>query len=239
MIALINDAPGIGDKLQFAALPEIFHDNTNEKIVDVSRCWVYDYNPFVIRENIPCEQHINLWGLSHTYKQVQYLSTSERFFKNTIFKDFKINLRHPRLYRFEDLKTIPNRIVIHTTGKSEGGSISDEALKQIEKRYSHFEVIQVGGKNDKPTNFINKLGLGIWETVEIIASASIFIGIDSGAGMGIANCYPRVNRKIILNRNDMDTISPLNPYTGWLDFNVQYFNQTEHDMGTTYSYKKI
>jgi hypothetical protein len=57
--------------------------------------------------------------------------------------------------------------------------------------------------------------------------------------MWIANCYTRVNKKIVLNRNDMSTISPLNENTGWLDFNIQYFNQTENDIGTTFSYKKI
>ena len=79
----------------------------------------------------------------------------------------------------------------------------------------------------------------MWDTAKLISSSSILIGVNSGAGMWIANCYTRVNKKIVLNRNDMSTISPLNENTGWLDFNIQYFNQTENDIGTTFSYKKI
>lgn len=237
-IAIINNGPGLGDKIQFAALPEIFFYNLGEKVIDYSNCWVYDYNPYVVRGKFDYDKIIDLWNLSHFYKVGEYLSTSERFFKNTEFSNFKINIRHPRLYKFEDLKIIPNRITIHTAGKSEGGTISDETMDQIAKIYSNFEIIQIGGASDKPTPFINKLGLGIWETVQLIASSSIFIGVNSGM-MNIANCYPRVNRKIILNRNDFDIFFPLNKNTGWLDFNIQYFNQSKNDIGSTYSYLKI
>jgi|688.fasta_scaffold04618_19 hypothetical protein len=239
MIGLINNGPGIGDKIQFAALPQIFFENIGEKVVDISNAWVYDYNPYVIRDKtIACDKILNLWDLSHKYIANNYLSSSERFFLNSEFNFFKINLRHPRLYKFEEIKIIPNRIVIHTEGKSEGGSINDDVIAHIEKKYSNFEIIQVGGKFDKKTNFVSYLGLNIWDTVEIIASASIFIGVNSGM-MNIANCYPRVNKKIILNRNDLDTLSPLNKNTGWLDYNIQYFNQSLNDIGITNSYYKI
>lgn len=238
MIALINNAQGIGDKIQFSSLPEIIFHNTNKKVIDYNNCWVFDHNPHVIRGNHDYDKIINPWDISHSYKADYYLSISERFFKNSEFSDFKITLRHPRLYKFEDIKIIPNRVVIHTTGKSEGGQINDEVLHHIKNTYSNFDIIQIGGLDDKPTEFINKLGLSLWETAEIIASSSIFIGVNSGM-MNIANCYPRINRKIILNRDDLDTISPLNPNTGWLDYNVQYFNQTQFDIGTTYSFLKL
>lgn len=235
MIAIThNPSIGIGDKIQFSSLPEVFFYNTNEKILDYSHCWIYDYNPYVIREAMPDVKLkiINPWEISHNYKSGYYLSTVERFFKNTEFSNFKITLRHPRLYKFEDCKIIPNRITIHTMGKSEGGMINDEVIDHIKNKYKNFEIIQVGGSEDKSTPFINKLGLDMWKTVELIASSAIFIGVNSGM-MNIANCYPRINRKIILNRNDIDTITPLNPNTGWLDYNVQYFNQSIFDIGIT------
>jgi hypothetical protein len=239
MIGLVNNGPGIGDKIQFAALPQIFFENTGEKVVDISCSWVYDYNPYVIRgNNLTCKKILNLWEISHRYTPNNYLSSSERFFLNSEFDFFKINLRHPRLYKFEDEKIIPNRIVIHTQGKSEGGSINDDVLDYIQKKYSNFEIIQVGGQSDKKTNFISYLGLSIWDTIKLIASASIFIGINSGM-MNIANCYPRINKKIILNRNDLETLFPLNTNTGWLDYNIQYFNQSTNDIGITNSYYKI
>jgi hypothetical protein len=238
MIGLINNGPHIGDKIQFAALPEIFFDNLGEKVVDLSRCWVYDHNPYVERGDVKCDKILDLWQISHGYMADDYLSSSERFFKNSEFKHFKINLRHPRLYKFEDAQIIPNRIVVHTTGISEGGIINDDVLNCIEKKYSNYEIIQIGGVNDKKTNFISKLGLDLWSTVEIISSASIFIGVNSSM-MNIANCYPRINRKIILNRNDYDTLTPYNKNNGWLDYNIQYFNQSEKDIGITYSFLKI
>jgi hypothetical protein len=239
MIGLINNGPGIGDQIQFAALPEIFFQNMGERVVDLSDSWVYDHNPYVIRgKNIKDLEILNLWDHSHSYSANKYLSSSERFFKNSRFQNFLINLRHPRLYKFENKPLIPNRIVIHTSGKSEGGEIEDGVLDIIANQYKNFEIIQVGGTQDKKTNFISALGLSLWETVEIISQASIFIGVNSGM-MNIANCYPRVNRKIILNRNDYETLTPYNENNGWLDYNIQYFNQTSKDIGITYSYSKI
>jgi hypothetical protein len=239
MIGLINSGPGIGDQIQFAALPEIFFQNIGEQVVDLSDSWVYDHNPYVIRDkNIKDLEILNLWNHSHSYSPNKYLSSSERFFKNSRFKNFLINLRHPRLYKFENMPLIPNRIVIHASGKSEGGEIKDEVLDIIANQYKNFEIIQVGGTQDKKTNFISALGLSLWGTVEIISQASIFIGVNSGM-MNIANCYPRINRKIILNRNDYETLTPYNENNGWLDYNIQYFNQTSKDIGITYSYSKI
>lgn len=239
MIGIINNGPHLGDKIQFAALPEIFFKNTGKKIIDLNKCWVYDYNPYVIRNtNVECTEILDAWQISHKYLADNYLSTSERFFKNSKFPNFKITLRHPRLYKFEDIKIIPNRITIHTQGISEGGQIEDHVLDFIEKKYDNFEIIQVGGNNDKKTGFLSKTGLDIWSTIEIIASSAIFIGVNSGM-MNIANCYPRINRKIILNRNDLETLFPLNKNTGWLDYNIQYFNQSTNDIGMTNSFYKI
>ena len=68
--------------------------------------------------------------------------------------------------------------------------------------------------------------------------------------MNIAQCYPRVNRKLVLIENhhietkDFDYYRPLCYYkeganSPWVDYNWQYYNVYEHDLGITYSYNKI
>jgi hypothetical protein len=164
-----------------------------------------------------------------------------------------LGLRHPRLYRHEELQgSTLGTITVHTTGKSEGGEMPDCVIEQIQKNYKNYVIYQVGGKDDKPTPFIDKLGLDMWETAELIAKCQIFIGVNSGM-MNIAQCYPRVNRKVVLIENDILTTEdlclryrPLHTYNPdknigahWIDYNWQYFNISDIDMGITMSYKKI
>lgn len=160
-------------------------------------------------------------------------------------------LRHPRLYRYEELQgSTQGTITVHTTGISEGGVMPDHVIEQIQKNYKNYTIYQIGGKNDKPTPFINKLGLSLWETAELIAKCQIFIGVNSGM-MNIAQCYPRVNRKVVLiENNSLDTndlylrYRPLAKYRDdaaahWIDYNWQYFNVHKGDIGITMTYEKI
>jgi hypothetical protein len=142
------------------------------------------------------------------------------------------------LYRFEDVPMIPNRITVHTTAKGEGGKMEDHVIAAIAERYKNFDIIQIGGKRDKKTPFENKLGLDFWKTAEIIASSSIYIGVNSGM-MHVASCYPRINRKIIINKKDIHWWKPMCNDEVWIDHNCQYYNQFANDVGVTYSYKKI
>ena len=163
------------------------------------------------------------------------------------------HLRHPRLYRYEELQgSTLGTITVHTTGKSEGGQMPDHVLEQIQKNYKNYTIYQVGGKDDKPTPFINKLGLGMWETAELIAKCQTFIGVNSSM-MNIAQCYPRINRKVVLIENNILSTEdlclryrPLHTYSPdkdigahWIDYNWQYFNIHDIDMGITMSYNKI
>ena len=50
MLCIVNNGPGIGEKLQFACLPENYFRNFGEKVADLNRSWVFDYNPYVTRE---------------------------------------------------------------------------------------------------------------------------------------------------------------------------------------------
>jgi hypothetical protein len=235
MLGITILSPGIGDKLQFAHFPENYYLTNNEKIIDLDHQWFFDYNPFVVRNEQPTET-LNLWIESYKFKPRNSYSHSERF--AFFLGRIRPYVRHPRLYRFENIKIIPNRICIHTTAKSDGGKIHDHVIDYISKTYNNFEIIQIGGKKDKKTNFMSKLGLDLWATAELIASSAIFIGVNSSM-MHIASCFPRVNRKIILNRNDLTVWKPMSENDPWIDFNCQYFNQSEQDIGVTFSYRKI
>ena len=171
--------------------------------------------------------------------------------ENALGRIKKIHLRHPRLYRYEELQgSTLGVITIHTTGKSEGGVMPDHVIEQIQKNYKNYTIYQVGGKDDKPTPFIDRLGLGLWETAELIAKSQIFIGVNSGM-MNIAQCYPRVSRKVLLIENDTLTTEdmdlgyrPLSQYrpdaaAHWIDYNWQYFNVHDRDIGITMTYEKI
>ena len=242
MIGLImNPLIGIGDRLQFTLVPENIFKLTGEKVIDMSKDWVFDHNPYVIRDaNTYPETVIDLWAVSHHFPSNGFKSHADRQIVKFLGGK-KSFCRGPRLYKFEDTKMIPNRVVIHLTGKSQPTKINENVIETIRERYSDFEIIQIGGPNDMKTPFINKLGLGMWETIELIASASIYIGVNSSF-LHAAAAYPRISRKIILPEDILSEFIPMHSpvHAGcWLDHNNQYFNTTEEDIGVTFSYKKI
>tara|TARA_Y100000004_G_scaffold33963_1_gene36192 strand:+ start:413 stop:1315 length:903 start_codon:yes stop_codon:yes gene_type:complete len=158
--------------------------------------------------------------------------------------------RGPRLYKYEEpSNTIHNQIAVHVgPSKSASHFIPDYVINTIKERYSNYKIIQIGNEKDIDTPFIDKRGLEIWDSVEIIAKSAIFIGINSGP-MNIANCYPHINKKLIIqdnrdqSKNSFERFEPLNarlsPNFGWTDFGWQYYNTTEHDVGRMFSYKRI
>ena len=159
--------------------------------------------------------------------------------------------RGPRLYKYEDPNNVkPDQIAIHI-GPSNSTSqvIPDHVLNEIKNRYSNYNIIQIGSKKDNDfPSFVDKRGVDIWETVKIIAESAIFIGINSGP-MNIANCYPHINKKLILlNDGEWEKevfcrFEPLSaritPSFGWVDFGWQYYTTDDYDVGRMYSYKKI
>ena len=160
--------------------------------------------------------------------------------------------RGPRLYKYEDSKVKASQVAIHIgPSHSMNQLIPDSIIKTISERYSNYDIVQIGGQNDAPSPFIDKRGGSLWDMTKIIAESSIFIGINSGP-MNIANCYPHINKKIILIQNELlslDGIMRFYPrntqkygtagFEGWVDYGWQYYNSTEFDLGATYSYKRI
>jgi hypothetical protein len=244
MIGLIlHDYLGIGDKIQFTHIPENIFRFTRKKVFDVKNSWVFDNNPFVER-GTPSEEietYLDLWDISHTFPNSGFKSHAERFFLyfNKCFETSFSNppLRHPKLYIADNDEINPNRVLVHTTGKSEIVPLTDEVIETIKNNYKNYDIVQIGGPNDKPTPFTQALGLNIVETAKLIATSSIFIGVNSSM-MNIANCYPRVNKKILITR-DVENFLPMSEYGSWFDHGTTFFNYTKNDIGATFSYLKI
>jgi hypothetical protein len=255
----LGRAPGLGDKLQFSSFPENFFRNTGEKVIDVDRAWVFDHNPYVVRDAIP-NQVIDLWSQRWPQPTQAQFAARPIFFSqaertSSIF-NHTAYLRHPRLYQFEDLPKLEKRVVLHTTGKktqpnaAQGEDqfrvLSEEILNHVRETYREYELIQVGSTEDVDAHVIDSRGIpDIWEVVRIIAQAGIFIGVDSGP-FGIASCYPRIFRKKVLMqypaeflRKSFVPMHVLNPHVHWHDASCLYFNRTSDDAGITYSYLKL
>lgn len=253
----------MGDRLQFASFPENYHRNTGERVIDLDGNWIFDHNPFVVRGEVPTrvvnlwrQPWPQLWGMhpqQYLAKPV-FFSTADRtagIFNHVAY------LRHPRLYAYEDLPRINNRLVLHTTGdpnatihrdKGEDRKrvLTDDIIDYIRTKYRCYEVIQVGSKEDVDARVIDCRGLeNIWDTVKIIAQAAIFIGVDSGPSW-ISACYPGIFKKKVLVqyppeflRRSLVPMHMLTPHHHWQDFAFTYFNRSKDDAGVTFSYLKL
>lgn len=230
------DCPGLGDKIQFTSLPENYYKNTGQKLyVNPAQEELFIYNPYVLHGT--SNQILNIWDISHKFQPNIFGQAAAccEFFKMKCF------CRHPRLYKHEELDVSSEFITLHTTGKS-FGSLSDEVLSFILERYKGKVIFQIGGKNDKFIDspaIIDKRGLDIYDSACFIAKSHIFIGVNSSM-MNVAKCYPRVNKKIIIseNENNFPAVIP-NKTSNWLDYNMMYFNEKEHDLGISMTYRKL
>lgn len=240
---IIPEMLGIGDKVHFSNIPENFYKNYGVKLIDVSNCWALDKNPYIER-GIEPDKCINLWDLS--WESGFYLSKTELM--NSVLKFPKIYCRSPRLYFNEEPKHVcQNKICLHSQGVSSNSKFSKKIINKIKERYSNYNIVQIGGKNDIDCEVNDARGLDMWETVKEISTSAIFIGVNSGP-MNIANCYPHINKKLIIDlasrefNEDLNRFHPLsfNHHSFlWVDYGWQYYNDTDLDIGCTYSYKKI
>lgn len=266
----------IGDQVGTTAIPENIFNVTGEKcVIDDDRIWAFKYNPYVefmSPNDTKDMEFINLWPDARVQAQAQkYADTMRCPIAGSQTEYMMVNLgvnhsklRHPRLYIHEEEKIIPNKIVVHTTGsdrtqrgepipfRSQLGEdgvrmMSDEVIESILKNYADYEIIQIGGKEDKPLDGHSKNLCGqldYWEVAKEIASSAIFIGINSGA-MHIANCYPKVMKKIVLQEFPIESILTWRPgdvrnfLFSWVDLNNTYYNKFDFDVGISYSHKKI
>jgi len=258
----IVGAQGLGDKLQFASFPENHFRNTGEKVIDVDRCWFFDHNPYVVRDAAP-DRIVNLWTARYPAQsglQTRQIVEKPVFFslaeRHCTILGHVAYLRHPRLYRFEDLPQIRNRVVLHTTGKNlppvvEHGEdrqrvLPTEIIDFVRHTYRDHEILQIGARDDVDAHVTDCRGIeDLWEVARIVAQASIYIGVDSGP-YWIAECFPRIFRKRVLVqyppeflRKSFVPMHTLNPNWHWHDFSCLYYNRSEDDAGVTFSYLKL
>lgn len=242
---------GLGDGLIYSSLPENYYFATGERLIDVSRPWFFDHNPFVDRESTPDEVR-EMWNFSPTqYKWPRprfeerpqvYLSNAEIW--ASLFGVPTV-LNRPRLYRFEGFPYKDRKkIIIHTAGVSHG-EMPDHVIEHIKEKYaSTGELYQIG---------TGRLARGIrhietktpWDLAEVISQAKLFIGMDSGPSW-IACCYPDVvTKKLRMKPNPPEMLHdwiPLeirNIHSHWDDRTHQVFNSTLRDIGFTYSYRRL
>lgn len=231
---------GIGDQVTVSSFPENFFKNYNLKLVDIHKCWIFDHNPYVVRDiraDIVLHHLDTQLNIINNNSRQNWKSDAEEICHN--FSLPKMYLRRPRLYKYEDSVTQKDLVVVHTTGNTVG-QMPEHVIKQIEKNYDGYDIVQIGLDSDARTPFRKLLNLNKWETAEIVSKAAIFIGVNSGF-YHIANCYPKVRKKIVLHELNEDALNQFEPKkqsisTEWYDYNIEYFNISEFDIGATNSY---
>lgn len=264
----------IGDLVSTTAIPENIYNVSGNKCIITDDVWAFKHNPYVVfmseddAKDYPaislmpdCRIPDQAKKYNEMMNHIASNGQTEYMCVNMGFND--VRLRHPRLYRYEDSQIIPNKIVVHTTGsdrtrdkepaiRTNSGEdavrvMSDEVCESILTNYKNFDIIQVGGAEDKPLgghskNLCGKLDY--WEVAKEISEASRFIGVNSGP-MHIANCYPRVEKRIVLMEFPRKTLMTFRPgdirnwLFSWIDVSSTFFNKTDIDIGYTYSYTKI
>lgn len=265
----------IGDQIATTSIPENIYNATGERcVITDPRIWAFKHNPYVVFKdeneigNLPTinlipdcrveDQAINYHNdrqIPVSCGQADYMC-HQLGIKNT-------TLRHSRLYIYEDTKIEPDKVVVHTQGsdRTRDGEpairfhsgedseriMSDEVINSILKNYQDYRVVQVGSLSDRPLggNTIDLRGkTDYWGTIKEIASASKFIGVNSGP-MHMANCYPRVDKRVVLMEFPLSTLQKFRPADvrnwlfSWVDPTNMFFNKTDQDCGLTFSYKKI
>lgn len=256
----IKKGIGLGDGLQFSSLPENYYRSTGKQLFDVSQPWFFDHNPYVVRDKAsPVEVRIHkieeLWNFSPSQYQwprprpknrpAVYLSNAEIWAKRM---GVDVTLNRPRLYRYEAYPyKLRKNVLLHTSGKSHG-EMPLHIVEHLKEKYGDT-LVHIGTAADLDKN---KYGLAQystrtpWELAEVVSTARMFIGVDSGPSW-VANCYPDVVvKKVRVKPNPPNELLqdwiPLeidNIHSHWDDRCHQVFNPTEDDVGFTYSYKRL
>lgn len=240
---------GIGDGIQFTSLPENYFKLTGGKLIDVSRPWYLDFNPYVERAATP-DKIIELWNYPKRYewptvRDSVYLSNAE--IHASIFGIKNPTLIRPRLYRYEDFPFDKrNLILFHPFGNSHG-SLPDQVIDHVIEKYQKTgRLVQIGLPTDPDLGLIRADTPDLWDLVKLISECRMLIGIDSGPAW-IAACYPDVVVKKVRTKfqfgycepQDWIPLDVKNSHSFWDDRMFQIFNTFEDDVGFTQSYKRL
>ena len=247
----IKPGIGIGDGLQFSSLPENYFKATGEKLIDISKPWFFDHNPYVSREtSLKPTRTQELWNFSpHQYewpkikdrKEQVYLSNAEIWAE---VMGVPVSLNRHRLYKHEDYSYQRRRLILlHTDGRSHG-KMPQHVIDHVIKKYRPCgELYHIG--QDPQDYGIGKIKtVTLWGLADLIASCRMLICMDSGPAW-IGACYPDVVVKKLRTKptpEHFKTWVPLsynNLHSFWDDRCHQVFNPTNEDIGFTSSYRNM
>ncbi len=245
----IKSKIGIGDAVQFSSLPENYFQATGEKLIDVSRPWFFDFNPFVIRTDMRPEQIRECWNYGP--KQWDFKLPEGReipvFLSNAevIAAAFGVPtvLNRPRFYRYEDQPFHTRELILLQIEGRSHGYMPDNIIEHILKKYGPTRrLYQIGPGKRLDIPYFETPSL--WDLTKLISSARMLIGLDSGPSW-IAAAYPDVIVKKVRTKPSAENFKkwvPLalnNIHSHWDDRCHQIFNPTTEDVGFTSSYLKI
>lgn len=241
---------GLGDKVQFSSLPENYFRAKGEKLIDVSKPWFWDHNPFVIRDpETPPEKIIELWNFPQEYEWPRpragvYLCNAEIW---AALFGVKLTLNRPRLYRYEHFPFEDRELILfHVQGKS-NGLLPKHVIDHVVDKYGRTKCLYQIGPSSDPFVGIPRIETPTyWSLAEVCSRARMFIGVDSGPSW-VAASYPDVVvKKVRIKTPDgQKTLQDWVPleidafHSHWDDRLFQIHNTTEDDVGFTSSYKKL
>lgn len=251
----IKPTIGVGDALQFSSLPENYYRATGEKLIDVSRPWFFDCNPYVRRVSSFPDKTVEMWNFSprqydfpnpRDEKSMRrprvYLSNAEIW--ASVF-GVPVTLNRPRLYQFEDYPFyMRDKILLHIDGRSHG-TMPDHVIDHIRAKYLSTGYLYQIGQSDKKIPGVPKIETKtLWDLAMVISHSRMLIGMDSGPSW-IAACYPDVIVKKLRTKptpehfKDWVPLDQMNIHSHWDDRCHQIYNPTEDDIGFTSSYRRI
>lgn len=234
-------------------MPENYFRATGRKLIDLSRPWFFDHNPFVSRELDPKPQNIvEMWNFGPTQyewpiprgkdKPAVYLSNAEIW--ASVMK-VPCVLSRPRLYRFEEFPFEDRRMILLQTEGQSHGKMPEHIVQHVINKYhgtGNLFHIGPGESYGLPTLGMTKT---LWDLAEILSKARMLIGLDSGPTW-IAVCYPDVIvKKVRTKPNPPDEFKnwiPLeirNPHSHWDSREHLVYNVSEDDIGFSFSYRRI
>lgn len=247
----VAKAKGFGDVIQFTSLPENYYRATGKKLVDVDCSWVFDHNPYVVRDYkgklgrvvdmwnfSPLKWH---WPIPGDDRPPVYHCNAEIWAQ---VWGVKASLIRPRLYCFENFPFEKRELILlHTDGKSHG-KLQDHIIKHVIDKYGPTGKLHLIGKPTEKYGLPHFETPTIWDLAKLISQSRMLIGSDSGPSW-LAACYPDVIVKKVRQRPSAENYSTWTPlavknfHSHWDDRIFQIFNTTEHDVGPFQSYRRM
>lgn len=247
----IKSSIGVGDKLQFSSLPENYFKATGQKLVDVSRPWFFDYNPYVIRdERVQVSRTIELWNFGprqwpwpnprQAHEAKVYISNAEIW---ASLLNVPVSLNRPRIYRFEDYPFAERSSIFFQVEGRSHGRLPDKIIEHVKAKYAGANLFTIG-VDDPGIGVQHVFTPTLWDLAALLSKARMVIAPDSGPAW-VASCFPDVITKKIRTRPDferLETHIPLeisNIHSHWDDRSQLIYNCSDRDIGFTQSYTRI